>query len=59
VRRVIEWSRSQGFRTLVLNTSTPQFPARRLYERLGFRDVGIAYLDAKYEVVWYQKDLFP
>ncbi|HXH21178.1 MAG TPA: GNAT family N-acetyltransferase [Dehalococcoidia bacterium] len=57
VRRVLDWSRDEGFHMLVLNTTTPQFAARRLYERLGFREVGIAYLDAKYEVVWYAADL--
>jgi ribosomal protein S18 acetylase RimI-like enzyme len=59
VRRVLDWSREQGFEIIVLNTTTPQSPARRLYERLGFREVGIAYLDRKYEVVWYASDLTP
>jgi GNAT superfamily N-acetyltransferase len=57
VQTVIDWSREAGFGLLVLNTSTPQFPARRLYQRLGFREAGIAYLDAKYEVVWYEMEL--
>ena len=45
---VIDWCRVHGFRTLVLNTTTPQKPAIALYERLGFREADRTFLD-KYE----------
>ena len=48
---VIDWCRSHGVRTLVLNTTTPQKPAIGLYTRLGFREVGRTFLD-RYELVW-------
>ncbi len=48
---VIDWCRAHGFRTLVLNTTTPQKPAIALYEKLGFREAERTFLD-KYELVW-------
>jgi ribosomal protein S18 acetylase RimI-like enzyme len=53
---VIDWSRAQGCRVLHLHTTSPQAPARALYERLGFRDVGHT-LTGDYEYVWYAMDL--
>ena len=53
---VINWCRVHGFRTLVLNTTTPQKPAIALYKRLGFREADRTYLD-KYELVWLRLDL--
>ena len=53
---VINWCRAHGFRTLVLNTTTPQKPAIALYKRLGFREVDRTFLD-KYELVWLCLDL--
>ena len=53
---VIEWSREHGFRTLVLNTTTPQKPALSLYRKLGFREVGRSFL-GKYELVWLEHTL--
>ena len=53
---VIDWCRVQGFRTLVLNTTTPQKPAIALYKRLGFREAGRTFL-GKYELVWLRLDL--
>ena len=55
-QKVIDWCRVHGFRTLVLNTTTPQKPAIALYERLGFREADRTYLD-KYELVWFCLDL--
>jgi ribosomal protein S18 acetylase RimI-like enzyme len=52
-RTVIAWARDQGFRVLVLNTSSPQTPALALYLSLGFRIVGRSYLD-RYELVWHE-----
>ena len=53
---VIDWCRVHGFRTLVLNTTTPQKPAIALYKKLGFREVERTYLD-KYELVWLRLEL--
>ena len=53
---VIDWCRAHGFRTLVLNTTTPQKPAIALYKRLGFRELEHTFL-GKYELVWLRLDL--
>ena len=53
---VIDWCRAHGFRTLVLNTTTPQKPAIALYKRLGFRELEHTFL-GKYELVWLCLDL--
>ena len=50
-RTAIDWCRVQGFRTLVLNTTTPQKPAIALYKKLGFSEADRTFLD-KYELVW-------
>ena len=55
-RTVIDWCRAHGFRTLVLNTTTPQKPAIALYKRLGFREADRTFL-YKYELVWLGLDL--
>ena len=52
----IDWCRSRGIRTLVLNTTTPQRPAIGLYQKLGFREVGRTFLD-RYELVWLRVGL--
>ncbi len=52
-RTVIDWARGHGFRSLVLNTTSPQAPALALYAALGFKEAGRSYLD-KYELVWHQ-----
>ncbi len=48
---VIGWGRENGLRALALNTTTPQTPARALYEGLGFREVGLSFI-GRYELVW-------
>ena len=53
---VIGWCRAHGFRTLVLNTTTPQKPAIALYKKLGFREAERTFL-GKYELVWLRLDL--
>ena len=53
---VIDWCRLHGFRTLVLNTTTPQKPPITLYKRVGFREADRTFLD-KYELVWLCLDL--
>jgi GNAT superfamily N-acetyltransferase len=55
---VIDWSGRHGFRSLVLNTTSPQAPALALYAALGFGQAGRSYLD-KYELVWHQLALQP
>ena len=50
-RTAISWCRVQGFRTLVLNTTTPQRPAIALYKKLGFSEADHTFLD-NYELVW-------
>jgi ribosomal protein S18 acetylase RimI-like enzyme len=55
-RAVIDWCRDEGCRTLYLHTTSPQAPARALYERLGFLDIGHV-LTGEYEYVWYAMDL--
>jgi GNAT superfamily N-acetyltransferase len=59
VQTVIDWCRNNGAGLLVLNTSTPQFPARALYRRMGFAEIGIAYLAGRYEVLWHELRLTP
>ncbi|MEX2226998.1 MAG: GNAT family N-acetyltransferase [Dehalococcoidia bacterium] len=51
-RAVIDWCRSERCRVLYLHTTSPQAPARALYEGLGFRDIGHT-LTGEYEYVWY------
>jgi ribosomal protein S18 acetylase RimI-like enzyme len=47
-------ARAMGYKTLHLNTSVVQMPARRLYERNGYREVGRdKYRDL--EVILYEK----
>jgi len=53
---VIEWCRAQGLRVLYLHTTAAQIPARAMYERLGFRDVGHNFR-GDFESVWYALDL--
>ena len=53
---VIDRCRAHGFRTLVLNTTTPQKPAIALYKKLGFREAERTFL-GKYELVWLRLDL--
>jgi ribosomal protein S18 acetylase RimI-like enzyme len=52
-RTVIDWSRENQFRSLVLNTTAPQAPARALYRSLGFQEVGRSFID-RYELVWHE-----
>lgn len=50
---VIHWAKAQGCRSLYVNTTTPQTPARGLYQKLGFREVAVTYV-GKYELVWME-----
>ena len=54
VATVIDWCREHRCGLLVLNTSSPQAPARALYRRMGFVEAGISYLEARYEIVWHE-----
>lgn len=53
---VIEWCREQGYHTLVVNTTTPQIPALGLYQKLGFQEAGISFID-RYELTWLELSL--
>ena len=55
-RAVIDWARAEGCRVLHLHTTSPQAPARALYEHLGFVDVGHT-LTGDWEYVWYAMEL--
>jgi GNAT superfamily N-acetyltransferase len=55
-RAVIDWARAARCRVLHLHTTSPQAPARALYERLGFTDVGHK-LTGEWEYVWYAMEL--
>jgi ribosomal protein S18 acetylase RimI-like enzyme len=49
-------ARQEGMRALVLNTTAAQVPALRLYQRLGFVEVGRTYVGA-YELVWMRRSI--
>lgn len=53
---VIDWARAHGCRSLYVNTTTPQMPARGLYQKLGFREVAVTFV-GKYELVWMELTL--
>lgn len=53
---VIDWSSQKRYGKLVVNTTTPQVPALRLYKRLGFREVGHSFIGS-YELVWFELSL--
>lgn len=52
-RTVIAWCENEGRRVLYLHTTSPQKPARALYEGLGFRDVGHIFMGES-AYVWYE-----
>lgn len=53
---VIEWSRQNGYKMLLVNTTTPQHPARNLYQKLGFKEKAKTFV-GRYELVWMEKPL--
>jgi GNAT superfamily N-acetyltransferase len=53
---VIDWSRQKRHSTLVVNTTSAQIPALQLYKRIGFREVGLSFIE-KYELVWLELSL--
>jgi ribosomal protein S18 acetylase RimI-like enzyme len=50
---VINWSKEHGCPLLLVNTTSPQRPARRLYQKLGFQEVAVSYVGL-YEMVWME-----
>jgi GNAT superfamily N-acetyltransferase len=50
---VIDWSRENGYRALILNTTSPQLPAQALYLAMGFRETARSYI-GRYELVWLE-----
>jgi ribosomal protein S18 acetylase RimI-like enzyme len=55
-RTAIDWAREHDYRSMVLNTTTPQAPAQALYRRFGFREVGRSFT-GQYELVWFELPL--
>ena len=55
-QQAIEWCRERGYRSLVLNTTSPQLPALSLYHKLGFQEVERIYM-GKWELVWLELKL--
>ena len=53
VERVLRWCEVQEKGSIILNTSSPQHTARRLYESMGFREIDCTYL-GEFELVWYK-----
>ena len=54
---VIDWTKENGYRMLLVNTTVPQTPARRLYEKLGFVETVRTFI-GRYELVWMEKLVF-
>ena len=52
-RTAIEWCRDNGFRSIVLNTTSAQKPALALYRKLGFREAARSFL-GEFELVWFE-----
>jgi GNAT superfamily N-acetyltransferase len=50
---VVDWAREAKYGSLLLNTTSAQTPARALYERMGFRQIGAQFL-GELEIVWYE-----
>jgi GNAT superfamily N-acetyltransferase len=50
---VVDWARSARYTSLLLNTTSAQAPARALYERMGFRQIGAHFL-GELEIIWYE-----
>lgn len=53
IQAAAEWCRERLYKTLVLNTTSPQVPAMSLYRKVGFREAGRSYL-GRYELVWFE-----
>ena len=53
---VIQSVKEQGFNMLLVNTTIPQKPARKLYEKLGFRETARTFISL-YELIWMEKSL--
>ena len=53
IQAAVEWCRERKYKILVLNTTSPQVPAMKLYRKVGFREAGRSYL-ARYELVWVE-----
>jgi GNAT superfamily N-acetyltransferase len=57
-REVIEWSQRDQVDILIVNTTTPQSPARELYRKLGFVERGLSFV-GRYELVWMELSIRP
>jgi GNAT superfamily N-acetyltransferase len=56
VQQVLGHAIGIGAVSVVLNTTAAQRPARELYARCGFRQVGVTYI-GEYELVWMEHTL--
>lgn len=52
----IDWAAKQGYQMLLVNTTTPQTPARSLYQKLGFSETAVSFV-GPYELVWMELNL--
>lgn len=52
----IAWAKEQGFQRMVVNTTTPQLPARQLFAKIGFMEVETTFI-GQYELIWSEKVL--
>jgi ribosomal protein S18 acetylase RimI-like enzyme len=55
-RAAIAWGRERGFSRLILETTPEQTAAIRLYQRMGFAEVGRSKL-GDFELVWFELPL--
>ncbi|MBV7327820.1 GNAT family N-acetyltransferase [Chloroflexi bacterium TSY] len=52
----IDWARTKHYTLFVVNSTTPQVPALRLYRNLGFQDTTKSFI-GQYELQWLTLDL--
>lgn len=56
-RALLERASELGFRRVILDTTTLQTPARRLYEKLGFRETNRKVGPTGLEIIFYEREL--
>ena len=55
-RTALDWAREENFDSVILETTPQQTAAVRLYEALGFVDVGRSKIGA-YDLIWFKLEL--
>lgn len=53
---VIDWTHERGTNMLLVNTTSPQHPARSLYRKLGFVETAVSFVGL-YELVWMELNI--